>query len=152
MKPEAVIFVGLQASGKSSFYLQHFYKSHVRINLDMLRTRYRERLILQACLEAKQSFVIDNTNPSSEDRARYLQPALDAGFDVVGYYFSSKLADCLKRNANRQGKERIPDAGVRGTAARLELPKLAEGFSRLYFVSHAEKGEFEVKDWVDEVY
>jgi predicted kinase len=40
---EAVIFVGIQASGKSTFYCQRFFATHMRISLDMLRTRRRER-------------------------------------------------------------------------------------------------------------
>ena len=35
---EAVLFVGLQASGKSTFYRERFFRTHVRINLDMLKT------------------------------------------------------------------------------------------------------------------
>ena len=61
---EALIFVGLQASGKSTFYKERFFTTHLRINLDMLRTRHRERLLIGACLEAKQPFVVDNTNPN----------------------------------------------------------------------------------------
>jgi predicted kinase len=33
---EAVIFIGLQAAGKSTFYLRRFFRTHVRINMDML--------------------------------------------------------------------------------------------------------------------
>ena len=69
---EAIIFVGIQASGKSTFYRERFFDTHLRINLDMLKTRYREQLILRACIEAKQPFVVDNTNPSVEERARYI--------------------------------------------------------------------------------
>ena len=46
---EAVIFSGLQGAGKSSFYLARFFTTHVRINLDMLKTRRRERMLLDAC-------------------------------------------------------------------------------------------------------
>ncbi len=35
---EAVIFTGIQASGKSTFYQEQFSRMHIRINLDMLRT------------------------------------------------------------------------------------------------------------------
>jgi len=35
---EAVIFTGIQAVGKSTFYKEHFFTTHVRINLDMLKT------------------------------------------------------------------------------------------------------------------
>jgi predicted kinase len=56
---EAVIFIGIQGSGKSSFYRQHFFNTHIRINLDMLKTRHREKIFVRACLEAKQRFVVD---------------------------------------------------------------------------------------------
>ena len=65
---EAIIFIGLQASGKSSFYHAKFSHSHMRLNLDMLRTRNREKILLEACLRAKQSFVIDNTNSTLTER------------------------------------------------------------------------------------
>ena len=50
---EAAIFVGIQASGKSSFYRKQFFDTHLRIYLDMLKTRHRERILLRACIEAK---------------------------------------------------------------------------------------------------
>lgn len=70
---EAIIFVGIQATGKSTFYRENFFKTHIRINLDMLKTRHRENIILEACIKAKQPFVIDNTNPSMNDRKKYIE-------------------------------------------------------------------------------
>ncbi|MEQ8541828.1 MAG: hypothetical protein RIB93_30755 [Coleofasciculus sp. D1-CHI-01] len=66
---EAVILIGIQASGKSSFCRDRFYNTHIRINLDMLKTRHREAILVQACLDAQQRFVVDNTNPTRADRA-----------------------------------------------------------------------------------
>ena len=86
---EAVIFIGLQAAGKSWFYQQRYFRTHVRINMDMLKTKHRERLLLDACLTGKQSFVIDKVNAAAEDRATYIGAAKAAGFQVVGYYFRS---------------------------------------------------------------
>jgi len=148
---EAVIFVGIQASGKSTFYVERFFKTHVRINLDMLRTRHRERVLLDACIAAKQPFVIDNTNPAAADRSPYIQTARAAGFDIVGYYFQSKVDDCLSRNAERPETERVPDLAILGTYKRLEVPTLAEGFDRLFYVSVSEEGGFTVEEWCDEV-
>src|SRR5438105_1127957 len=105
---EAVIFAGLQASGKSTFYQQRFFRTHVRVNLDMLHTRNRERLLLRACLQMRQPFVVDNTNPTAAERANYIGPAREAGFSVVGFYFQSRVGDCVQRNAAREGGERIP--------------------------------------------
>lgn len=147
---QAVIFIGLQGTGKSSFYLARFWRTHVRINMDMLKTRHREALLLQACLEGQQEFVIDKTNPSVSERARYIVPARAARFHVTGYYFRSSVADALQRNALRTGNERVPDIAIFGTHKRLQLPTYAEGFDELYTVTlNTEKG-FTVEEWTDE--
>jgi predicted kinase len=148
---EAILFIGLQATGKSSFYRHRFFKTHVRISLDLLRTRHRERSILKVCLTTGQPFVIDNTNPRREDRSEYLALAQAAGFRTTGYYFQSKLADALLRNAARGEDERIPDRGLRGTFGRLEIPARDEGFDELYYVRLVEPEEFVVEAWSDEI-
>jgi predicted kinase len=148
---EAVILVGLQASGKSSFCRERFFSTHVRINLDMLKTRYRELCMLKACLTTTQPFVVDNTNASRIERQRYISLARAAQFRVVGYYFQSLLEDCIARNSQRSGREQIPLAGVRGTASRLERPHRDEGFDELYYVAFDGCGGFDVKEWADEV-
>jgi predicted kinase len=147
---EAIIFIGIQATGKSSFYKERFYRTHIRINLDMLKTRHREDVFLHACIKAKQSFVVDNTNTTLKTRRKYIELARDAGFTVTGYYFASNLQEALKRNAARLGEERIPDAGVFGAYRRLQLPIYAEGFDELFYVSLTEQG-FTVKEWADEI-
>src|SRR5579872_2526123 len=128
---EAIIFVGVQGSGKTSFYRKHFFETHVRISLDMVRTRPREQLLLAACLQSKQSFVIDNTNPLPSDRARYVEPARAAGFRVVAYFFAATLREAIQRNNLREGKLRIPLPGITSTFRKLQAPKLEEGFDAI---------------------
>jgi predicted kinase len=144
---EAIIFIGIQGSGKSTFYKQRFADSHVRINLDMLKTRHREQYLVHACLVAKQPFVVDNTNPTREDRRRYIEPARAAGFKVVGYYFSSEVEACQERNASRPGRQAIPLPGLLGTYGRLEEPRRDEGFDDLYSVEIGGEGEFVVEEF-----
>ena len=151
MIPEAVIFIGIQAAGKSTFYASRFQRTHVRINLDMLRTRTREGILLKACLDAGQSFVIDNTNPTRADRARYLAPAKEYGFRTVGCYFRSSVSDSIHRNAGRRDGERVPDVAIRGTHARLELPAYSEGFDELLYVAQIDSGCFSTLPWSDEI-
>jgi predicted kinase len=148
---EAVILVGLQGSGKSTFYQETFRNTHVRINLDMLRTRHREQLLLAACLEMKQPFVVDNTNPEPADRQRYIPAARGAGFRVIGYYFQSRLPDLVARNRLRSKDEQVPELALRGTYNRLVIPAPDEGFDQLYYVSPDGSGGFEIKEWRDEV-
>jgi predicted kinase len=130
---DLIIFVGIQGSGKSTFYKKRFINTHVRLNLDMLKTRQREKRLFSACLEAKQSVVIYNTNPTIEDRARYIPYAKLAGFRISGYFFVPDLADCLRRNDLR-GEKKIPTSGVAATLQKLEPPTYEEGFDVLYTV------------------
>lgn len=148
---QAIIFIGIQASGKSTFFQQQFFHSHIRLNLDMLKTRHREQILLRACLEAKQPFVIDNTNATRADRARYISAAKEAGFSVVGYYFQSKLQDSIARNNQRSGKALIPVKGIMATHRKLELPSFDEGFEQLFYVALNDANEFVVQEFRDEV-
>jgi len=147
---EGIIFIGIQASGKSTFYQRFFYKTHVRISLDMLKTRHRELILLNACIEAKQPFVIDNTNPGIEERKKYIHKLSENKLSVKGYYFQSNIKDCLERNQLREGKENIPDIGIKGTYNKLELPTYNEGFDELFYVS-MKHNEFIVKEWKNEI-
>lgn len=148
---EAVIFIGIQGTGKSSFYQERFFHTHVRINSDMLRTKHRLRLLFNACLEARQQLVLDNTNVTKEVRAEFIAQSKAAGFRVVGYYFRSDIASALARNSERVHPARIPDRGVLGTYKKLEIPQRAEGFDALYYVQIDPAGKFRVEEWADEV-
>ncbi|MGO9120005.1 MAG: AAA family ATPase [Desulfomonilaceae bacterium] len=140
-RPQLVILIGAQASGKSTFYLHKFFNTHFRINLDMLKTRHREKLIFQACLAAKQSVVIDNTNPTRQDRGRHIEPAKSQAFFVRGYYMVTSLQDCLERNRTRADDLAVPGQAIRATWKKMEEPGLNEGFDELYSVGLYE-GDF----------
>ena len=126
-----VIFIGLQAAGKSTFCREQFFETHIRINLDMLKTCYREKLLFQACLDAKQPVVIDNTNPTREDRSRYIFPAKAAQFKVTGYYFKSDIQECWQRNPKRNPERIVPKVGVLATYKKIISPSSSEGFDEL---------------------
>ena len=143
---EGIIFCGIQASGKSTYYSYHFLQTHLRISMDLLRTRHREKKFLDLCLQTGQRFVIDNTNPTAEERRRYIEPALAAKFRLTGYYFEISMGEAIRRNSSRHGKAQIPVAGIGGTRKRLEVPQLSEGFDRIYKVQLQPNNFFSVED------
>ncbi|MEQ9548531.1 MAG: hypothetical protein RIM23_02765 [Coleofasciculus sp. G3-WIS-01] len=60
---EAVILIGIQASGKSSFCRDRLYNTHIRINLDMLKTRHREAILyLSSSNNLNYSFIQNGLN------------------------------------------------------------------------------------------
>jgi predicted kinase len=136
--------MGIQASGKSTFYKEYFFKTHMRINLDMLKTRNRENIYLKASIEAMQPFVVDNTNPTAEDRKKYIDASKKCGFKIMGYYFEPNFDESIKRNESRTGKERIPEIGIKSVMSKLEVPSYEEGFDELYTVTSYE-GTFRVE-------
>jgi predicted kinase len=148
---ETVIFVGIQAAGKSTFYRERFFTSHLRISLDQLRTRHRERALLAWCIAHRQRFAVDNTNPTAAERAIYIAPAKAAGFRIVGYVFAADMPASIARNAARPEAERVPAKAIGGTKKRLEWPQYAEGFDALHYVEAIPGSGFVMEEWRDAV-
>ena len=142
---QAVILCGVQGSGKTTLYRDRFLETHVRVSLDLLRTRARESALVALCLETGQPFVVDNTNPTPADRRRYVAPARAAGFRVLAYLVDAETGEALARNAERSGRRRVPDRGVAGTARRLQRPTPEEGFDELWHATAAAGGGWRVE-------
>jgi predicted kinase len=143
---QAVIFTGVQGSGKTTFYVERFLHTHVRISLDVLKTRQRERALLETCLATGQPFVMDNTNPRADVRAPYIAAARQAGFRVAGYFFDTSLHDALLRNAQRTGRALVPVPGVIATYKKMEPPQPSEGYDEVFTVTHGDDGRFVVTE------
>jgi predicted kinase len=131
---EAVILCGVQGAGKSTFFRERFFDTHVRISRDLLRTPNRERVFLAACLETRQPFVVDKINPQAADRRPYVEAALAAGYRVVAYWFDVPAEDAIARNAARPERARVPVKAILGTRKRLEPPRPQEGFAAVHRV------------------
>ena len=136
MDKTLVILMGIQGSGKSTFYRTYLAQDYVRVNLDTLKTRYQEKLLVDKCFAEGESFAVDNTNPTKMDRQRYILPAKEAGYRVVGYFMESKLKACIERNDQRTGVAKISAAAIAATSNKLEMPHYDEGFDELYFVKN----------------
>lgn len=147
---EAIIFVGLQASGKSTFYKNNFFNSHVRISNDLLKTKHREKLILEFCKQSETSFVVDNTNPSKDTRKKYIDFCKDFKCTIKCYYFKIDLPRSLEWNDGRLGKEKIPTVGILGTHKKIEIPSADEGFDELFYVDYINQALI-VKEWKNEI-
>jgi predicted kinase len=131
---EAVLLIGIQGSGKSTFYDRRFASSHLRISRDIAGTRPREMRLLEHCTAGKLDFVVDNTNATIEHRKPFIMEARAANYRVIGYYFTTDIKECLERNAKRTGKAKVPVPGIYRARKMLQPPTYAEGFDELYEV------------------
>lgn len=132
--PEMIIFIGIPASGKSTFYEKNFSATHDRISLDILQTRFRENKMLLEAVDSGKSCVIDNTNVLVPERKKYIDIAKKHGYKIIGYYFRSAIDECRIRNNRRQGKKKVPEIALRNKIAHLERPFKQEGFDELFYV------------------
>jgi predicted kinase len=145
---ELVVFVGLQAAGKSSFYRAGFAGTYTLISKDLLRSsrnrQARQMALIEQALLRGESVVVDNTNPRIEDRMPLIAIGRVFGARIVGYQFEAGLPECLRRNALRPGRARVPDVAIYATARRLEHPREAEGFDAIFRVRLIEGGGLEI--------
>jgi predicted kinase len=145
---ECVVFVGLPASGKSTFYRQRFASTHTHISKDLLpgsaNKSVRQARDLRAALGAGQSVVVDNTNPAVADREEIIGVARQVGARVIGYYFAATARDCVGRNRGREGTARVPPVAIFTAAKRLVVPTTQEGFDELWLVTISPDGGFDV--------
>lgn len=149
-----IIFIGLQASGKSTFFHTHFATNHELVSKDLMRNNKnrarRQTQLIEAALQAGSSVVVDNTNPTVEDRASLIQLGKMYGAEIIGYYFKSEVKQCLDRNQQRSGKARVPNVAIYVTIKKLVRPSYVEGFDRLFYVQMAGDSNFEVREWKED--
>lgn len=138
MSAELVVFAGLQASGKTTFYRARFADTHVHISKDAWpnarKKDERQRRLIDEHLRAGRSVVVDNTNPTVADREPLIAAGRAHGVRVSCYSFVVAVDEALRRNAGREGRARIVDVGIYSVAKRLVSPTAGEGFDTVFEV------------------
>ena len=60
-----VIMMGIPGSGKSTFYQRYLRQDFVRVNLDTLKTRHREKLL--SLLNEEQTKILEKYESNEEE-------------------------------------------------------------------------------------
>ena len=147
MAAELVVFVGLQASGKSSFFQKRFAGTHARVSKDLMPRSARDKQArqmaeLERTLTTSGSAVVDNTNPRAAVRAALIEAARRHGARSIAYYFQPQVGESVRRNEARTPK--VPKVAIFTTAKKLQPPAFEEGFDEIHDVRLADDGGFEV--------
>lgn len=154
---DVLLFCGLQAAGKSTFYRAHFLTTHLLISKDSMplvkRKDQRQQELLHLALQAQHSVVIDNTNPTPAERVPLIELARSYHAQITGYYFVTTTQKAIARNQQRSGKANVPPVAIYSTAARLTPPTYAEGLDKIYYVQIAENSSADAPRWqIEEVH
>jgi predicted kinase len=146
---ECIVFIGLPASGKTTFYQRRFAATHQHISKDLwpnaTNKDRRQAEALRLALAQGRSVVIDNTNPAPADRTPVIALAREYGARVSAYYFTATTREAVGRNRGREGKARVPDVAVFALAKRMAPPTAQEGFEEIYSVTIDPAGDFSVQ-------
>jgi predicted kinase len=134
-----VVFVGLQGSGKTTFYHEHFAATHVHVSKDLMRNARsrdtRQEQQIEEALSAGRSVVVDNTNPTPASRVPLIAAGRRYGARVVAVYFETNVGEALARNRSREGASRVPDVAIFATKKKLVPPTIDEGFDEVRVVA-----------------
>lgn len=147
---DVAVLVGLQASGKSTFYRECLSGRYGLVSKDLFPRSARDRQgrqmrLVEEHLAAGRPVAVDNTNPSPREWAPLVELAHAHGATATAYWFPPDVAGSLWRNAAREGRARVPDVGVLATLKRLREPSPADGFDAVRQVRFDGRGGFEVR-------
>lgn len=135
---ELIIFVGLQGSGKTTYYHSNFAATHVHVSKDLMgnvRSRdLRQREQIHKALSGGRSVVVDNTNPTPAVRAPLIELGHALGARVMACYFEIPVKLAVERNLLREGPARVPDVAIYVTSKKLVPPTVDEGFDEVRVV------------------
>lgn len=147
---ELVVLVGVPCSGKTAL-AKSYFPNHYHVNLNAIHellaqdgprgfdwrnrdlARSLERQIIETRLSENISVVIDNTNLTKEDRARYRPLAFEHDAELYAVCFYPRRSDIIKNNWKRKAETGIfiPNGVIFDAIDRIEMPSLEEGFTQI---------------------
>jgi predicted kinase len=147
---DVAVLVGLQASGKSTFYRRCLSGRYALVSKDLFprgarNKQQRQMRQVAEALAAGRPVAVDNTNPSPEEWTPLVEAARAHGATATAYWFPPDLTGSLRRNAAREGRDRVPDVGVLATLRRLREPSPDDGFDAVLEVRFDGRGDFDVR-------
>ena len=135
---ELAILIGLPGSGKTTFCRARL-ATHVLVSKDAMSrpSDARELRLVEQALRQGRDVAVDNTHPSRASRAPLVALAKRFGARVVAYYFPVDVETAIARNAQREGRAKVPKVAIYVARKRMEPPVAEEGFDEIVVASGA---------------
>ena len=137
-KNTMIINVGYAGSGKSYFSKNHIKQKYVYINRD---TSGNLKKCIKDCEKAimnKQSIVVDNTNPSKDNRKIFIDIAKKSNYDIICLNFTTSRDISMHNNIyrsfcddNNSNRQIVPKIAYNIYKSKYEAPTKNEGFTEI---------------------
>ena len=144
-----VIMCGAPGSGKSTF-CANYLPTHVRVNRDTLKTKQKCYKVAEQNMQQGKSVVIDNTNPTKQDRKYFIDLAKKYNYKLRCFQMLTQKDVCFhndyQRVANDQRKHLSGKAGsipIHTFFKYKQAPGKDEGFEEVNKVNFIAKFESE---------
>lgn len=153
MSKEIHIMVGIPASGKSTWVKEQCEKrkkihngflviSRDQVRFNMLAgndayfskekevfAEFTDLIKIAALSKSYQNIYVDATHINAKSRAKLIRAIAGIsyeGYDLVFECFQTPLITCLKRNSQREGREKVPDSVIENMFNDLTFPSDSE--------------------------
>jgi bifunctional polynucleotide phosphatase/kinase len=142
-KLHVIIFCGLPASGKSSFYSNHLERlGYSYVSRDQLKTMDKCYKRLEKLLEKKQNCVIDNINVENASRLKWISICNKFSATPLLFYFDIKVEQALHNNIFRRligSNSPVTDLVIRTQNKNFVKPNVNEGFESIFKINFVPK-------------
>jgi bifunctional polynucleotide phosphatase/kinase len=134
-KNNMIINVGFPGSGKS-FYTKHHIKGNYNyINRDNLKTKEKCIEVCKKAIEDNMSIVIDNTNPSEENRKDYIDIGKQNKYKIICLNFITSrelsMHNNIYRSLSTQERSIVPKIGYNMYKSKYKKPDKKEGLDEI---------------------
>src|SRR5215469_16302970 len=127
---ELIILIGLQASGKSTFFQNRFSDAYEPISKDLPKNsknkNQKQVERIERAFQEQHSVIIDNTNVTVHDRQALIDNGRRYNTTITGYHFEPDVTGSRTRNQKREGKAQVPEKVIFITVHKLEPPSYTE--------------------------
>ncbi|KAG9245038.1 bifunctional polynucleotide phosphatase/kinase [Calycina marina] len=158
---EVVLLCGSPGAGKSTFYNRNLLPlGYSRINQDTLKTRERCLKVASELLREGKSIAVDNTNPDTEVRRKWIELAKKHSAPIRCVLFTADNTICqhndvvraLNPAMNPEKRTMLPSMAFNSFKSRYEPPKPSEGFEDItevnfQFVGNEEERKIWSRHW-----
>ena len=126
-----VIMVGSPASGKSFYSRDLEKKGFIRINKDEMKADKVQQKAFNTGLKEGQNIVIDNTNSTKEGRAKWINAAKEASYNITIVWMNFPMPvveflDNYRVYMNKNQDTHVPAVAMRVYYKKLEAPTQEE--------------------------